>query len=265
VTRAWLRANVAAMTTAHTLVGSGPVQVIALHGWFGSATGWGMLPDLIDQDAYSYAFLDYRGYGARRDEPGTYSIEEIARDTTALADELGWDRFALIGHSMGGSAILRVFADAPDRVTALIGISPVPASGVPFDENSWNLFDGAAQSDANRYAIIDLTTGNRQSATWINQMVAFSVASSTREAFGAYLPSWAKYDFAGELPSPAIPVKAIVGEHDPALGADTMEATWLAQLPGCELDVQANAGHYAMYEAPVALVTSIEKTLSSLA
>lgn len=253
------------MTIEHTLVGSGPVHVIALHGWFGSAGGWGWLPELIDREKYTYAFLDYRGYGARRDETGAYTIEEIARDAIELADQLGWDRFALLGHSMGGSAILRVFANAADRVTALIGISPVPASGVPFDENSWNLFDGAAQTDANRYAIIDLTTGNRQSATWIDQLVAFSVAASTREAFGAYLHSWAKDDFAAELPTPAIPVKAIVGEHDPALGADTMRATWLAQLPGCELDVQANAGHYAMYETPVALVTSIEKTLSSLA
>ena len=94
-------------------------------------------------------------------------------------------------------------------------------------------------------------------------MVAASVGSSTREAFGSYLSSWAKYDFSGELPAPTVPVKAIVGEHDPALGADTMNATWMAQLPGSDLDVQANAGHYAMYEAPVGLITSIEKTLSS--
>jgi pimeloyl-ACP methyl ester carboxylesterase len=58
-------------------------------------------------------------------------------------------------------------------------------------------------------------------------------------------------------------VKAIVGQYDPALGEATMRATWLQQLPGCELDVQANAGHYAMYETPVALITSIEKTLSA--
>jgi pimeloyl-ACP methyl ester carboxylesterase len=253
------------MTIPQTLVGSGPVKVIALHGWFGSATGWGALPELIDEDAYSYAFLDYRGYGTRKDEAGEHTIAEIAADTVALADQLGWDRFALVGHSMGGSAIQRVFADVPDRVTALIGISPVPASGVPFDDDSWALFEGAAQNDANRYAIIDFTTGNRQSKTWLDQMVAFSVAQSTREAFGAYLPSWAKYDFAAELPTPSVPVKAIVGEHDPALGEATVQATWVAQLPGCELDVQANCGHYAMYEAPVALVTSIEKTLSSLA
>ncbi len=248
----------------HVLLGHGPVRVVALHGWFGAATGWGMLPDLIDEEKYSYAFVDYRGYGARRDETGEYSIPEISADTLALADELGWESFALLGHSMGGSAIQRVFCDAPERVTALIGISPVPASGVPFDDDSWALFDGAARNDDNRYAIIDFTTGNRQSATWINQMVAFSVAQSERDAFGRYLSSWAKYDFSAELPTARIPVKAIVGQHDPALGEATMAGTWLKHYPSCELDVQANAGHYTMFEAPVALVTSIEKTLSAL-
>jgi pimeloyl-ACP methyl ester carboxylesterase len=251
------------MTIPHIAVGSGPVKVLALHGWFGSAGGWGMLPELVDGDRFSYAFLDYRGYGARRSEAGEFTIAEIAADALALADQLGWDRFALVGHSMGGSAAQRVYADRPDRVSALVGISPVPASGVPFDEQGWALFDGAAQNDENRYAIIDLTTGNRHSATWLRQMVAFSVAASTREAFGAYLPAWATYDFASELPAPQIPVKAIVGEHDPALGEATMQATWLQQLPGSELDVQRNAGHYAMFEAPVALATSIEKTLAS--
>jgi pimeloyl-ACP methyl ester carboxylesterase len=250
------------MAIPELVIGSGPVKVIALHGWFGSATGWGMLPELIDPTTYSYAFLDYRGYGARVDEAGEHTIEEIAADTRALADQLGWDRFALIGHSMGGVAVLRTYADVPERVTAVIGISPVPASGVPFDEQGWELFDGAAHDDAKRRMIIDLTTGNRLSTTWVNQMVDFSVAHSTREAFGAYLPSWAKADFAGDLPEPSVPVTVLVGEHDPALGADTVRATWMQQLPGCELEVLSNAGHYAMYETPVALVTSLEATLA---
>lgn len=242
-------------------VGSGPVKVIALHGWFGSAEGWGMLPDLVDGDTYTYAFMDYRGYGARRGVGGDHSMAEISADALALADELGWDRFALIGHSMGGMAVQRVYCDAPDRVTALIGICPVPASGVPFDIEGWTLFDGAAHDDANRYTILDFTTGNRQSATWLRQMVDFSVANSDRDAFGAYLEPWAKTDFVSELPARDIPIKAIVGEHDPALGAETMATTWMVHHPGSELDVQTNAGHYPMFEAPVGLITSIEATL----
>jgi pimeloyl-ACP methyl ester carboxylesterase len=251
------------MTSSEIVIGAGSARVIALHGWFGSSNGWGMLPELIDPDVFSWVFPDYRGYGARRGDVGDFTIQEIAADTLELADRLGWERFALVGHSMGGSAAQRVFADAPERVTALIGISPVPASGVPFDEQSWALFDGAAENDDNRFAIIDFTTGHRQSKYWIDKMVAHSVAMSTREAFGTYLPSWAKYDFSAELPKPAIPVHAIVGEHAPALGEPTIRATWAAQLPGSDVTVLREAGHYGMYEAPVALMTAIEKTLGA--
>ena len=41
-----------------------------------------------------------------------------------------------------------------------------------------------------------------------------------------------------------------------------MRATWLEQLPGCELTVIPNAGHYAMFEAPVSLVGALDETLS---
>jgi len=138
----------------------------------------------------------------------------------------------------------------------------VPASGVPFDEDAWALFAGAAGDDGNRRAIIDLTTGNRLSGAWLDRMVAFSVRESTREAFGAYLLAWAKTDFSARLDGIGVPVKVIVGDHDPALGAATMEQTVLRHLPDADLEVLSNAGHYAMFETPVALVTSIEEFLS---
>ncbi|MGA5300475.1 alpha/beta fold hydrolase [Nucisporomicrobium flavum] len=242
-------------------VGSGPVHVLALHGWFGSSRGWGFLPQLIDPDRFTWAFPDYRGYGERRDVAGEHSIAEISRDALAVADDLGWDRFAVVGHSMGGSAAQHVLADAPDRVTHLVGISPVPAGGVPFDEQGWGLFDSAANDRASRKAIIDLTTGNRLSSHWLDTMVDESLASSTVEAFGAYLPAWARTDFADRVAGNPVPALAIVGEHDPALGAATMRATWLTAYPNARLEILAEAGHYAMYETPVRLASLLDEFL----
>ncbi|MER7442464.1 alpha/beta fold hydrolase [Micromonospora avicenniae] len=249
------------MTINHISVGRGPHKVLALHGWFGSARGWGWLPELLDTERFTWAFLDYRGYGERSDVGGDFSLAEISRDALALVDSLGWDTFSVVGHSMGGSAAQRVLADAPGRVERLVGISPVPAGGVPFDLRSWALFDGAAAEPANRRAIIDLTTGNRLSDRWLDEMVQFSVENSVREAFGAYLTAWARTDFTDEVKGNPVPALAIVGEHDPALGADTMRETWMRHYPNARLEVLANAGHYAMYETPVRLATVIEDFL----
>lgn len=252
------------MTEELRVIGSGPRKVLALHGWFGSATGWGALPDLVDGDRYSYLFLDYRGYGARRGEAGEQTLAEISADARAAVDALGWSSFAVLGHSMGGSAMQRVLLDAGDRVSGLLGVSPVPATGVPFDEQSEQLFTGAAGNRGNRYAIIDVTTGGRLSRTRLDRMVQFSLDQSDAAAFGAYLDAWTRTDFSAEVAGNPVPVRVVVGEHDPALGAAVMEQTFLQQYPNASLEVLANAGHYAMYETPVALLTSVEAFLDQL-
>src|SRR5580700_2224103 len=138
---------------AHVTVGSGDHHVLALHGWFGSARGWGSLPDYLDGSSYTYVFMDLRGYGGRKQDPGDFTMEEAAADAVVLADEQGWDRFSLIGHSMSGQAIQHVLLAEPGRVRRLVALNPVPATGLPFDEDAWSLFSGAAGSRDNRFTI----------------------------------------------------------------------------------------------------------------
>jgi pimeloyl-ACP methyl ester carboxylesterase len=252
------------MAAQPVVVGTGPRHVLALHGWFGSAAGWGPFADLLDGDRYSVAFVDYRGYGARRGETGAFTLAEIAADALAAVDDLGWSDFAVMGHSMGGTAMQRVLADAPDRVRGLLGISPVPSTGVPFDEQGWQLFSSAAQDPASRFAIIDMTTGHRLPRTWVDRMVQFSLDQCDVPAFGAYLEAWAHTDFSTEVRGNPVPVLVVVGEHDPALGEAVMKQTFLEQYPNASLDVLSNAGHYAMFETPPALLTCVERFLDAL-
>jgi pimeloyl-ACP methyl ester carboxylesterase len=93
------------VASSYLTVGSGDRHVMALHGWFGSARGWGSLPDYLDGSAFTYVFPNLRGYGGRRDVTGEFTMAEAAADALALADELGWDRFAMVGHSMSGKAV----------------------------------------------------------------------------------------------------------------------------------------------------------------
>ncbi len=250
------------MSSSHVSIGSGDDHVLVVHGWFGSARSWGSLPDFLDRSAYTYSFMDLRGYGARKQVPGEFTIAEAAGDALVLADELGWDRFSLIGHSMGGKIAHQVLLAAPDRVNKLIGLNPVPASGVPMDEETWALFSGAPGNAGNRAAIIDFTTGSKLTATFINYVVQHSLENSTVEAFAAYLPAWARSDFSDQVKTDtSTPVKLIVGVNDPAMSADMMEQTWLAFFPEAEMTILPDAGHYPMFEAPVSLATSIEEFL----
>jgi len=250
------------MTGSYVMVGSGDHHVIALHGWFGSALGWGHLADYLNTAQFSYVFPDLRGYGSRRDEPGEFTMAEAAADAIALADELGWDRFSLLGHSMSGVAIQHVLDQAPHRVRRLVGVSPVPASGLPLGESEWGLFTSAAASPASRAMIINYATGSRLTPAFVDLIVRHSLDNADSHAFGCYLPSWARADIVARIKGNDVPVKVITGEYDPTQPAEFMEQAWLQVYPNSELEVLRGAGHYSMFETPVALAMSIEEFLA---
>ena len=250
------------MASSYVTVGSGDHHVLAIHGWFGSARGWSSFPEFIDPSAFTYAFMDLRGYGDRKDVAGEFTVDEVAADALAVADDLGWDRFSVVGHSMGAKFAHRVLLAAPDRVRALVGLNPVPAGATPFDEQGWALFYGAADNPGNRAAIIDFTTGNKLTKTFVNRVVQHSLDHSTVEAFAAYLQAWARSDFSAQAKvDTATPVKLIVGVNDPALSADVVEQAWRVFFPEAGLTILPDAGHYPMFESPVSLATSIEEFL----
>ena len=250
------------MASSYVTVGSGNHHVLAIHGWFGSARGWGSFPEFIDESAYTYVFMNLRGYGDRMQVAGEFTIDEAAADALAVANDLGWDQFSLVGHSMGAKIAHRVLLEAPDRVRRLVGLIPVPTGAMPFDDQGWALFSGAPAHPGNRAAIIDFTTGNKLTKTFINHVVQHSLDNSSVEAFAAYLQAWAKSDFTAQAKvDTATPVKLIVGVNDPPLSADVMEQTWRVFFPDSELTILPDAGHYPMFESPVSLATSIEEFL----
>ncbi|GAB2732771.1 alpha/beta fold hydrolase [Kitasatospora kifunensis] len=249
------------MTISHRRLGAGEHKVIVLHDWFGTTAGWGPFLDYLDKSAFGYAFLDYRGYGDRVEVPGEFTLAEIAADTLALADELGWERFSLVGHSMGGKAAQLVLAQAPDRVRKLAAVAPVPAAAYPLDEQGHALFHAAPQNFTARRMILDLVTGQQANAVWLDRMVARSSATSRVDAFAAYLTDWTTQDFAAKVTGQSLPVRVFLGELDLALTPETFHAGWQPLYPNAELQVLPATGHYPMYETPVAFATALEAFL----
>ncbi|MGP4003496.1 alpha/beta fold hydrolase [Streptomyces sp. 8N706] len=245
----------------HHLVGSGPRRVIAVHGWLADRAAYAAVLPHVDRDAFTYAIPDLRGYGEARDTPGAYTTSEAGRDLLALADHLRWPHFWLVGHSMGGAVAQRVVAAAGHRVRGVVGVSPVPASGVPMTEEQWELFASAAGRPENRRTIIDRTTGGRHPAAWLDLMVRHSMDCTDPKAFRAWLDSWALEDFHEEIEGSPVPVRVVVGAHDPALSAETMRRTWLRWYPRADLVELSWAGHYPADEAPFELVRAMEDFL----
>lgn len=242
-------------------VGNGPRKVLAMSGWFGSADDWRALAPALDTDTFTYVFFDYRGYGRSRERDGAFTFEEAAQDVLALADHLGWNRFSLIGHSMGGVAIQRVLLAAPERIERMAGVCAVPACGSRMDDTRLAAFRAAVDDVERRAAIIAFSTGNRLTSRFSAHLARESQRLSRADAFAGFLPHWTASDFSAQVEGNTTPVKLFIGEHDPTITADLMNRTWRAWYPNATLDTLGNAGHYPMHEVPAALATALENWL----
>lgn len=249
------------MKISYASHGEGREGVIVMPGWFGDHSVFSPMFHALDGSHFRYAFMDFRGYGASRNEKGNYSIQELAADALALADRLGWSRFHLIGHSMGGLAIQQVMVDARDRVKSAVALTPVPPGGLRLPPEQRQLFEAAIVSDEARRAILDFSTGGRLPDAWLNWMVERCGQLTTREAFGGYLEAFADTDLLAEAAGINTPLLVAVGQHDAALTADLMASTFLKCYPNSRLEVIANSGHYPMQEAPLYTIKLVEDFL----
>ena len=62
---------------------------------------------------------DQRGLGRTEIPPTPYTMAEYAADAMSLADEVGWDRFRIVGISFGGMVAQEIAVTWPDRVERL--------------------------------------------------------------------------------------------------------------------------------------------------
>lgn len=241
------------MTIAYRSVGGGPEKVLALHGWLTGHSIFEPLMPWLDTDRFTVVFADARGYEGSADQPGDYAIDEIGEDAIALADSLGWDSFHLLGHFMGGMAAQFLAMAARERLKSIAVLAPAPACGLPLDEESRDLFEGAAEHAENRGVILSYGTGQRLGEIWERVMVRRSFETSRPEAVAGYFQAWAGTDFAEEVEGIDIPIKILIGEHDRIITAELMWDSLMKWFPAAELEILANCGHYPMQEIPVRL------------
>lgn len=109
--------------------------VVFVHSLAGTTEHWAAQLEYL-RPIWRAIALDLRGHGqseAPRD--GDYALAAVAGDVAAVADALGLERFALVGHSMGGGVALTYAGAHPQRVTRLLLVDPIGDGGqVPAEE-----------------------------------------------------------------------------------------------------------------------------------
>lgn len=100
--------------------GDGPPLVL-LHGFTGSAAGWGAFGDLL-RTRFTTVAVDIVGHG-QSDTPRDldhYEMATAAADLVEAVRRAGFERAPWFGYSMGGRTALHVALGHPDAVSALL-------------------------------------------------------------------------------------------------------------------------------------------------
>jgi pimeloyl-ACP methyl ester carboxylesterase len=105
-----------------------------IHGTPGSRLSRSPHPeDYVRVGAHVVTF-DRAGYGRSTPWPGR-SVLDIADDALAVADELGWERFSVLGISGGGPHALALGVRAPERIVRLgVAVGGTPSDYVDLED-----------------------------------------------------------------------------------------------------------------------------------
>ena len=196
-------------------------------------------------DAHTPVAIDLPGHG-RSQGRGFRGMADYAEHVIGLADALGWDRFVLAGHSMGGGIAITAALYHPERIAGLVladtgarlRVAPdllraaraAAANGklAPTDR-SWAFAAGTPDSVIDR--VEALTAGIDPRVTYADWIADDSFDAMTR---------------IGEISAPTL---ALCGAED-RLTPVRYHRYLQERLPDCRLVVIEGAGHWSFHEQP---------------
>lgn len=233
----------------HRRQGRGPTLVL-VHGYLGGAAQWEA--EIARYSAnYDVIAPDLPGFGAAADRPGCDRIEGFAQAVIDLLDQLGVDRFILLGHSMGGMIAQEMAAHNAARVIRLVLYGTGPLGAMP---------DRFEPIDVSRQRLLEegvAKTAQRIGATWFctgEDAPGFPAirdigAQASVQAAGAALNAMAQWDGRPALNKLTMPTLVVWGDSDRSYRWQQVESLW-RNLANGELAVIPGAAHAAHLEKP---------------
>jgi 3-oxoadipate enol-lactonase len=230
------------------------LPVVLLHAFPLSGAMWE--PQLEALKSFRVLVPDLRGFGATP-LAVPWFVEHAVDDVYETLSSVGVEKAVLVGLSMGGYVALRAVEKFPARVKALV------------------LCDTRAEADANenkikRAAAVEFVRARGvapfvgpflndafapKTATDKPKVVQFLRAVAEKAAPEAVMAALAalaaRADMTAALPKITVPTCVIVGSHD-KITPLALSETMRSRVPGAELHVIPDAGHFSNAENPEA-------------
>ena len=235
-------------------------RVLYVHGTGCNGSVWERHRAALTQGdpAHSTAAIDLPGHG-RSEGTGYRGVADYAHAVLGVADQLGWDRFVLAGHSLGGGIVLAAALYAPDRLDALMMID----SGARLRVDP-QILDDARRAARGESVAADPRLGFAKGTP--DSVVAAVRAGNANEDPAVTLRDWIADDTCdflsrvGHIPHPTL---AICGDED-ALTPPKYHHFLRDHMPDCRFELIEGAGHWTFAEQPDAFDAAVRRFLDGL-
>ena len=240
--------------------------IILVHGLMSYRGVWTRTIESLQENFFCIA-PDLPGFG-ESDKPanGDYTIAKQAGRILKIADHFGFDKFILIGHSMGGQIVTYLAATlAPERIHKLVSVDGVVTSEL---SDRAQKFNRSLVLLAEKFpSLYDLTFKLCEAwsplAHWIFQIWFYKInelpfdswkldrrnalkpamARSSRKAWDSLNAT----DLTPSLKNIVAPTMIIFGRQD---GTVPVSQAYLfkEKLPSAQLELINECGHFPMYQ-----------------
>jgi len=92
---------------------------VFVHGLMGYGANWRKIVAGLESTERVLVY-DQRGHGRSQKPASGYSPEDYSEDLYKITEELGWDQFVLVGHSMGGRNVLNFASRHSEKLIKLV-------------------------------------------------------------------------------------------------------------------------------------------------
>ena len=238
--------NVNGIQLAYDRRGKG-TPLVLLHGYPLDHHLWDEVLPLLE-DTFDVIVLDLRGFGESNTIDTPYTMDDYASDVAGLLDQLGIQKTAIVGHSMGGYVTLAFVRLYPERVSGF-GLVSSQVLADPLDRKEGR-YKSAAEVVENGIGSVVATMTPKFTAD--EHLQSFARASMERQQPAAYVGALKamaeRTDSTPLLSSLKVPVVIIHGEADALIPVDRAREV-KAALPQARLVEISGAGHMPMMEA----------------
>jgi 3-oxoadipate enol-lactonase len=246
-----------------TYESTAPGTAVLLHSLALDGGMWEPLLDPLSQ-VRRLVVPDLRGHGKSPNSSG-FAIEDMADDVAQLCDDLGLDRVAVVGMSMGGTVAQALAVRRPDLVEAL-GLIDTTAWYGPDAPAVWAQRAAKARADGLR------TLSEFQLARWFSEEFRLAntelclrllntFAANDLESYVSSCRAMGAADFRAALAGIDLPACVIVGEFDEATPVSHAEDLH-ERLSRSTLNVIRGSKHLTPYERPDEVATILARLLA---